>query len=84
MDMPSKVEVPRPISSRISRLFFVAQRRSSDTSVISTMKVDCPAARSSLAPMRVKMRSTTPMCARCAGTKLPTCAMRVMSATWRI
>ena len=39
----------------------VAQRRSSDTSVISTMKVDCPADRSSLAPMRVKMRSTTPM-----------------------
>ena len=68
----------------MSRLFFVAQRSSSDTSVISTMKVDCPAARSSLAPMRVKMRSTTPMCARWAGTKHPTWAISTISATWRI
>ena len=34
-------------------------------STISTMKVDCPAARSSRAPMRVKMRSTMPMLADC-------------------
>ena len=33
----------------------------SATSFISTMKVDCPADRSSLAPMRVNTRSTTPM-----------------------
>ena len=81
MDMPSKVEVPRPISSRMRRLFFVAVRRMSDTSVISTMKVDWPADRSSLAPMRVKMRSTTPMWASWAGTKLPTCAISTISAT---
>ena len=43
--------------------------RSSATSVISTMKVDWPPARSSLAPMRVKIRSTTPMWADRAGTK---------------
>ena len=84
MDIPSKVDVPRPISSRMSKLFFVAQRSSSDTSVISTMNVDCPADRSSLAPMRVKMRSTTPMWALCAGTNEPICAMSTISATCRI
>ena len=84
MDIPSKVEVPRPISSRISRESFVAQRRMSDTSVISTIKVDCPAERSSLAPMRVKIRSTMPIWAWAAGTKLPIWASRTISATWRI
>ena len=84
MLMPSKVLVPRPISSRIRRLRLVAYLRISATSVISTIKVDCPAPRSSLAPMRVKMRSTTPMRAARAGTKDPTWAMRVMRATWRI
>ena len=54
------------------------------TSVISTMKVDWPAARSSLAPMRVNTRSTTPMWADWAGTKEPICAIRTMRATWRI
>ena len=67
MLMPSKVEVPRPISSRMTRLSFVAFFRISATSVISTMKVDCPAARSSDAPTRVKMASTTPM--RRAGSR---------------
>ena len=81
MLMPSKVLVPRPISSRISRLFFVAAWRISDTSVISTMNVDCPAERSSDAPMRVKIRSTTPRCADFAGTNEPICAMSTMSAT---
>ena len=38
---------------------------------ISTMKVDCPVARSSWRPTRVKMRSTRPMEAEDAGTKLP-------------
>ena len=84
MDMPSKVLVPRPISSRISRECFVAWRRMSATSVISTMKVDWPADRSSLAPMRVKIRSTTPMRALAAGTKEPIWAMRTISATWRM
>ena len=59
MLMPSKVEVPRPISSKISSECAVACRRISATSLISTMKVDWPPARSSLAPIRVKMRSTT-------------------------
>ena len=72
MDMPSKVLVPRPISSRIRRLRLVACLRMSETSVISTMKVDWPALRSSLAPMRVKIRSTTPIRADRAGTKDPT------------
>ena len=53
MLMPSKVEVPRPISSRIRRLSFVAFFRMSATSAISTMNVDWPAARSSEAPTRV-------------------------------
>ena len=62
----------------------MAWRRMSATSVISTMKVDWPALRSSLAPMRVKMRSTTPTRALDAGTKEPIWAMRTMRATWRI
>ena len=39
----------------------VALLRMFAVSLISTMKVDCPRARSSLAPMRVKMRSTRSM-----------------------
>ena len=56
----------------------------SATSVISTMKVDCPAERSSLAPTRVKIRSTTPMRAWDAGTKLPIWAMSTIRAVWRM
>ena len=36
------------------------------------------------APTRVKIRSTMGICASRAGTKEPMCAIRVMSATWRI
>ena len=54
------------------------------TSVISTMKVDAPADRSSLAPMRVNTRSTMPMWADWAGTKEPIWAMRTMRATCRM
>ena len=79
--MPSKVDVPRPISSRIRRDLGVAFLRMSATSFISTMNVDCPEARSSDAPMRVKSLSTMPMRALAAGTKLPICAMRTISAT---
>ena len=71
MDNPSKVLVPLPISSRISRLLGVAFRMMLATSVISTMKVDWPLARSSEAPTRVKIRSTTPILAFSAGTKEP-------------
>src|SRR5437764_1392352 len=38
---------------------------------------------SSSAPTRVKMRSTSPIRALRAGTKLPSCAKRVIKATWR-
>ena len=40
-------------------------------SLISTMKVDCPPARLSLAPTRVKSRSTAPIDASAAGTNDP-------------
>ena len=53
MLMPSNVEVPRPISSKTSKLSFVALFKISAPSAISTMNVDCPAARSSEAPTRV-------------------------------
>ena len=52
-------------------------------SFISTMKVDSPPARLSEAPTRVKMRSTTPISARAAGTKLPIWASSAISATCR-
>ena len=84
MLIPSKVEVPRPISSKIIRLFWVASFKMVATSFISTIKVDWPVARSSDAPTRVKMASTTPMCACRAGTKEPICANKVISAIWRI
>jgi hypothetical protein len=53
-------------------------------SVISTMKVERPPARSSAAPMRVKIWSMGPMRAAFAGTYAPMCAISVMSATWRM
>ena len=53
-------------------------------SFISTMNVDWPLAKSSDAPTRVKMRSTVLIFALSAGTKLPMCAISVMSATCRI
>ena len=54
------------------------------TSVISTMKVDWPDARSSEAPTLVKMASQMEMRADVAGTKQPVCAIRTMSATCRM
>ncbi len=54
-------------------------------SVISTMNVDRPPARSSDAPMRVKTRSIGPDASRCAaGTKLPMPARMTISAVWRM
>ena len=52
-------------------------------SFISTMNVDSPEDMLSLAPTRVKILSTTPMRAACAGTKLPACAIRAIRAVWR-
>ena len=62
------------------RLFAVAFLRILATSVISTINVDCPEARSSEAPTLVKIRSTTPMFALSAGTKLPICAISTIKA----
>ena len=84
MESPSKVLVPRPISSRTRRLFFVAFLKILATSVISTIKVLWPEARSSEAPTRVKIRSQIPILASSAGTKLPIWAMRTIRAVWRI
>ena len=81
--IPSYVLVPRPISSRMSSDRGVALWRIALVSIISTMKVDCPDVRSSPAPTRVKTRSTTPIRADDAGTKLPHCAISTISATWR-
>ena len=63
--------VPRPISSRITRLRGPARLRMPAVSTISTMKVERPRARSSAAPTRENSRSTTPIWAAVAGTKLP-------------
>jgi len=49
----SNVDVPRPISSISTRLSGVARLRMYAASVISTMKVERPPARSSAAPIRV-------------------------------
>ena len=76
--------VPRPISSRITRLRGEAVLRIRAVSVISTMNVLCPRDSSSLAPTRAKIRSAMPISARVAGTKLPICARSVSSATWRM
>ena len=81
---PSNVLVPRPISSSTMRLRGVALFRMFAVSVISTMKVDCPRVRSSLAPMRVKMRSTRSIRASVAGTNQPVCASSVSNATCRM
>ena len=78
------MEVPRPTSSISTRLASVALCRMLALSVISTMNVDRPPARSSAAPMRVKSWSTGPMRAARAGTKLPTCASSTISATCRM
>src|SRR5471030_1694406 len=63
-----KVDVPRPTSSISTSECSVAALRMAADSVISTMKVERPPARSSVAPMRVKMRSIGPMTALVAGT----------------
>ena len=76
--------MPRPISSKIKSEFEVAFLKIFATSFISTIKVLCPEARSSEAPTRVKIRSTIPIFAELAGTKLPICAISTIRAVWRI
>jgi hypothetical protein len=53
-------------------------------SSISTMKVEADRPMSSEEPMRVKIRSTTPMRASLAGTKDPICARSTRAAVCRI
>ena len=65
-ETPSNVLVPRPISSRMTRLCGVALLRMLAVSVISTMNVLWPRLSSSVAPTRAKRRSTTPIRARFA------------------
>ncbi len=84
IDDPSAVLVPRPISSRMTRLRGVTLLRIFASSSISTKNVLWPLARSSNAPTRVKIRSMMPIRACRAGTKLPACAMMQMSAAARI
>ena len=54
------------------------------TSLISTIKVERPEARSSEAPIRVKTLSVIPTVADFDGTKEPICAIRTISADCRI
>ncbi len=67
----------------MTRLAGVAWFKIAAVSTISTMKVERPRARSSAAPTRENSRSITPITARSAGTKLPTCASTAISAFWR-
>ena len=67
-----------------TRLFSVALCRILAVSVISTMKVDKPLARSSEEPIRVKIRSTSDKPTLSAGTKAPQCAKTTMSAFCRM
>jgi hypothetical protein len=83
IDSPSKVAVPRPISSRMTSARGPAWLRMAAVSTISTMKVERPRARSSAAPTRLNSRSTMPIWADSAGTKEPICAMMAISAFWR-
>jgi hypothetical protein len=77
------VEVPRPTSSRITKLRSVACARIAAVSTISTMKVDRPRARLSDAPTRLNSRSTMPSRALVAGTGLPAWARIAIAAFWR-
>mgnify|MGYP002512490631 CR=1 FL=1 len=52
-ERPSSVEVPRPTSSMITKLFSVAERKINAVSDISTKKVDSPRARLSEAPIYI-------------------------------
>eukprot|EP00659_Diplonema_papillatum_P009208 gene9208-biopygen9222 len=72
--IPSKVDVPRPSSSRTRREWAVAFARISDVSEISTRNDDCPSRRESCEPSRTWIESNTPSFAFSAGTNDPICA----------
>ena len=84
MESPSYVLVPRPISSRITRLLSVAVLSIYASSLISTKNVLCPCVRLSEAPILVYTLSTVPISALSAGTKHPVCAISTIRAVWRI
>ena len=77
---PSKVAVPRPISSRMTRLRDVAVCRMFAVSCISTMKVDWPRAMLSDAPTRAKIRSTSRASPRAPARTTRSAPCRQMSA----
>src|SRR5690606_17943085 len=81
--IPSKVLVPRPISSIRMRLLAERLLRMLAVSFISTIKVDSPDEMLSEAPTRVNNLSITPIVADDAGTKLPIWAIRQIRAVWR-
>ena len=83
MARPSRVAVPRPISSTTTSERGPARLRMAAVSIISTMKVERPRARSSEAPTRLNSRSTTPMRADAAGTGSPAWARITASAVCR-
>ena len=76
--------MPRPISSIRTKELGLAALRIAAASVISTINVDRPLARSSLAPIRVKTRSMGPRTQSLAGTKLPMWASITIRAVWRM
>ncbi len=71
IEIPSKVDVPLPISSSIISEFLVAFFKILAVSTISTIKVDSPRERLSLAPTLVKILSSSGISAISAGTKQP-------------
>jgi len=78
--MRKQTLVPRPISSKSTRLLSEILFKILAVSFISTIKVDSPIEILSLAPTLVKILSTRPISADFAGTKLPIWAMRTISA----
>jgi hypothetical protein len=78
--IPSYVEVPLQTSSIITNDFSVELWRILATSCISTMKVDCPKNRLSLAQTLENILSVNGICASLAGTNEPICAINIISA----
>ena len=74
------MEVPRPISSKITSALSSAWLSIAAVSTISTMNVERPRARSSDAPTRLKICETIPISAFVAGTYDPACASNAIKA----
>lgn len=71
MEIPSKVEVPLPISSNNIKLRLEILFMMEAVSFISTINVDSPLEILSLAPTLVNILSTIPILASLAGTNFP-------------